>query len=206
MKGAEKVNRLVDAKHDQRPRRGAWAPGDYFHHSCVDCGESFIGDKRAHECADCAYGKLSPVPLSERDTLADVMIRIRKHTGMAQKALAAKLGVTPQYICDLEKSRRLGSVEIVEAAIRKIAMEVGKQVVDHIERMHPDMVAGARSWKSSRLSIRNCAYNAIIAAVNAADRGQDEKFVADNEKHRRVLKRIRRAKSIDEIIAASRSE
>ena len=103
-------------------------------------------------------------------------------------------------------STELKPVSPTDAAIRKIAMEVGKQVVDHIERMHPDMVAGARSWKSSRLSIRNCAHNAIIAAVNAADRGQDEKFVADNEKHRRVLKRIRRAKSIDEIINASRSE
>lgn len=91
-----------------------------------------------------------------------------------------------------------------DEAIRKIAMEVGKQVVDHIENMHPEMVAAAPSWKSSRLSIRNCTHNAIIAAVNAADRGQDQKFISENERHRKVLKRIRKAKTIDEIIAASR--
>ena len=91
-----------------------------------------------------------------------------------------------------------------DAAIRKIAMEVGKQVVDHIERMHPEMVKAAPSWKSSRLSIRNCTHNAIIAAVNAADRGQDERFVKDNEEHRRKLKRLRRAKTVDEIIRASK--
>lgn len=98
----------------------------------------------------------------------------------------------------------LKPISPTDEAIRKIAMEVGKQVVDHIERMHPDMVAGAKSWKSSRLSIRNCAHNSIIAAVNAADRGQDQQFIADNEEHRKVLRRIRKAKTVDEIIAASR--
>jgi len=93
-----------------------------------------------------------------------------------------------------------------DEAIRKIAMEVGKQVVEHIERMHPEMAAAARSWKSSRLSIRNCTHNAIIAAVNAADRGRDESFIAENERHRRVLRRIRKAKSVEEIIAAGNSK
>ena len=93
-----------------------------------------------------------------------------------------------------------------DEAIRKIAMEVGKQVVEHIESMHPDIVAGARSWKSARLSIRNCTHNAIIAAVNAADRGQDEKFITDNELHRRTLKQIRKAKTVEEIVAASRGQ
>lgn len=91
-----------------------------------------------------------------------------------------------------------------DEAIRKIAMEVGKQVVDHIETMYPEMAAAARSWKSARLSIRNCTHNAIIAAVNAADRGQDRKFIENNEAHRRAIKRIRKAKTVDEIIAASR--
>lgn len=89
-----------------------------------------------------------------------------------------------------------------DAAIRAIAMEVGKQVVDHIERVHPEMAAAAPSWKSSRLSIRNCVHNAIIAAVNAADRGQDRQFIAENEQHRRKLNRIRKAKTVDDIIAA----
>lgn len=92
-----------------------------------------------------------------------------------------------------------------DEAIRKIAMEVGKQVVEHIERMYPE-ACNAVAWKSARLSIRNCTHNAIIAAVNAADRGQDGKFISDNEQHRRTLKRISKAKTVEKIIAASRGQ
>lgn len=45
---------LRDCKRDDRPQRGAWAPGNYMN-KCCRCGCGFIGDKRAHECADCAY-------------------------------------------------------------------------------------------------------------------------------------------------------
>lgn len=47
-------SRLLDAKVDQRPKRGWWAPGDYFN-KCRICEATFIGDKRAGHCADCAY-------------------------------------------------------------------------------------------------------------------------------------------------------
>jgi hypothetical protein len=44
-----------DYKIDKRPQRGMWAPGNY---SCICkiCGDRFMGDKRALQCADCAYG------------------------------------------------------------------------------------------------------------------------------------------------------
>jgi hypothetical protein len=42
------------AKDDKRPKRGMWAPGAYFC-KCAKCGDTFIGDKRAIWCADCAY-------------------------------------------------------------------------------------------------------------------------------------------------------
>ena len=48
------VRELGKFKADKRPQRRAWAPGNYYHECCV-CGEAFIGDKRAVECADCAY-------------------------------------------------------------------------------------------------------------------------------------------------------
>ena len=91
-----------------------------------------------------------------------------------------------------------------DAAIRKIAMEVGKQVVHHIETMHPEMAAAAHSWKSARLSIRNFTHNAIIAAVNAADQGLDQQAIAAGEKHRRVINRLRKAKTVEDIVAASK--
>ncbi len=45
---------LRDCKRDDRPQKGAWAPGNYMN-KCSGCGCGFIGDKRAYECADCAY-------------------------------------------------------------------------------------------------------------------------------------------------------
>lgn len=43
-----------------------------------------------------------------------MLVEIRTGYEMSQKELAEALGFTPQYVCDLEKGRRLGSVEFVE--------------------------------------------------------------------------------------------
>lgn len=48
-----------DYKRDERPQRGCWAPGSYCC-QCLACGDHFIGDKRAMECADCAYNPNPP--------------------------------------------------------------------------------------------------------------------------------------------------
>lgn len=45
-----------------------------------------------------------------RQMLADT----RKRLNLSQKQMAEALGFTPQYLCDLEMGRRLGSVEFVE--------------------------------------------------------------------------------------------
>lgn len=37
----------------------------------------------------------------------------RRSRKLSQKDFAEELGFTPQYVCDLEKGRRLGSVEFV---------------------------------------------------------------------------------------------
>lgn len=90
-----------------------------------------------------------------------------------------------------------------EELVRRIAMDVGKEVVHHIETMYPDM-AKAVAWKSARLSIRNCTYNAIMAAVNAADIGRAEQSIEANKKHRRTVNRLRKAKTIEDVRAAMR--
>jgi hypothetical protein len=56
-------------KEDNRPKRYGWAPGSYLFH-CYGIGctgktdeeRTFIGDKRAILCADCAYALPDPVP------------------------------------------------------------------------------------------------------------------------------------------------
>jgi hypothetical protein len=46
-------------ERNDRPQRGAWAPGDYLCR-CIRCKVTFIGDKRAVMCADCAYEDEKP--------------------------------------------------------------------------------------------------------------------------------------------------
>ena len=46
--------RLFDIEMDPRPRLDGWCPGKYLG-PCFTCDERFIGDKRSHTCADCAY-------------------------------------------------------------------------------------------------------------------------------------------------------
>lgn len=48
----EAIKRMKPA--DSRPQHLGWAPGGYMC-LCRRCEEHFIGDKRAIQCADCAY-------------------------------------------------------------------------------------------------------------------------------------------------------
>lgn len=82
-------------------------------------------------------------------------------------------------------------VEFSEAMIRQIAMDVGKDVVAHIEHAYPQMLQ-AVSTKSASLSIRNATYNAIMAAVRAADQGEVEIMLKRNAEHRRTMRRLRK--------------
>lgn len=47
-------------KQDGRPQLGWWAPGEYIN-KCHQCDCYFIGDKRAGNCADCAYAHAAKV-------------------------------------------------------------------------------------------------------------------------------------------------
>jgi hypothetical protein len=58
---------IMKAKQDTRPMKGCWAPGNYYN-NCIDCGYTFVGDKRASKCADCAY-----VEEEEEGYLAEVV-------------------------------------------------------------------------------------------------------------------------------------
>lgn len=90
------------------------------------------------------------------------------------------------------------TVDFSEALVRQIAMDVGKQIVDHIEGMYPQMFANV-SKASASLSIRNTAYNAIMEAVKAANQGEVELMLARHDKHRRTLRKLRKATSIEEV-------
>jgi transcriptional regulator with XRE-family HTH domain len=46
-------------------------------------------------------------------TFVEMLIEVRTEMDMSQKDFASALGFSAQYLCDLEKGRRLGSVEFV---------------------------------------------------------------------------------------------
>lgn len=81
-------------------------------------------------------------------------------------------------------------VEFGEALVRQIAMDCGKQVVAHIEQMYPRMFDNV-SKASASLSIRNTAYNSIMEAVSAANKGEIELMLSRHDRHRREMRKIR---------------
>jgi aconitase B len=83
-------------------------------------------------------------------------------------------------------------VDFSEALVRQIAMDVGKQVVDHIEHAYPAM-CDAVAWNSARTSIRNCTHNAIMEAVKAANEGAIDPMLERHDDHRRTMRRLRKA-------------
>ncbi len=87
-------------------------------------------------------------------------------------------------------------VDFSEALVRRIAMDVGKQVVDHIGAMYPRMFDNV-SKPSASLSIRNTAYNAIMEAVKAANNGEVEQMLKRHDEHRRTMRKLRKASSVD---------
>lgn len=88
--------------------------------------------------------------------------------------------------------QELAVVEFTDAIVRQIAMDVGKQVVDHIEHAYPAM-CDAVAWNSARTSIRNCTHNAIMEAVKAANQGQIEPMLERHDEHRRAMRALRKA-------------
>ena len=53
------------------PGRG-WGPG-FYTCTCCRCKEGFLGEKRANECADCAYREQQQAELQEQQELQRIL-------------------------------------------------------------------------------------------------------------------------------------
>lgn len=73
-----------------------------------------------------------------------------------------------------------------DALIRQIAMDIGKEVVSHIEIQYPRAIAATPS--TFKLSVRNCVYNQIMAAIQVNDEGQIVERLERRKKFRREQK------------------
>lgn len=69
------------------------------------------------------------------------------------------------------------------ALVREIAMDIGKEVVAYVEVMYPKAIEAAPS--SFKLSLRNCIYNEIIAALEGSEKGQSRERLERRKKFRR---------------------
>lgn len=82
--------------------------------------------------------------------------------------------------------------------IKEIAMDIGKHVVAYVEVMYPEAVNSTSS--TFRLSLRNCIYNEIMAAIEVTDEGKVIARLKDRKKFRRwwvnTYRKLRREKSV----------
>jgi hypothetical protein len=67
--------------------------------------------------------------------------------------------------------------------VREIAMDIGKEVVAYVEVMYPQAIAATSS--TFKLSLRNCIYNEIIAAMEGSDKGQSVERLNRRKQFRR---------------------
>lgn len=70
--------------------------------------------------------------------------------------------------------------------VKLIAKDVGEAVTTHIQLMYPSSVAAAPS--TFKLSVRNCVFNEIMAAVDVSDIGRIEARLKDRQASRRKQK------------------
>ena len=95
--------------------------------------------------------------------------------------------------------KRDAEIERVFSLFDAIAMDIGKDLAFYIETQFPEAVKAASG--SFLLSVRNHTFNTIKAAAEARTAEHAAQRLIDHDKHRRTIRRIRRAKSVEEIVA-----
>lgn len=72
--------------------------------------------------------------------------------------------------------------------VKAIAMDIGKEVVHRIRVMYPQAIAACPK-STFPLSVRNCIYNEIMAALEVTDEGQIVARLRERKKFRRKIER-----------------
>jgi hypothetical protein len=67
--------------------------------------------------------------------------------------------------------------------IKAIAMDIGKEVIAYVEVQYPQAITATSS--TFKLSLRNCIYNQIMAAIEVNDAGQIAARLETRKKFRR---------------------
>lgn len=80
---------------------------------------------------------------------------------------------------------------IPQDLVKEMAMDIGKEVAAYVERMFPKAVEAASS--SFLLSIRNCTYNQIMAALETTDADAIATRLQRRKQERRKLRAMVKA-------------
>lgn len=75
-----------------------------------------------------------------------------------------------------------------KAIIKAVAMDIGKQVVHYIGIQYPQAISACSS--TFKLSVRNCIYNEIMAAIEVNDEGKIMARLRDHRDHRRKMNAV----------------
>lgn len=93
--------------------------------------------------------------------------------------------------------------EMSRQLVGEIAMDIGKEVASHIETMYPKAVEAASS--TFLLSVRNCVYNEIMAALETIDeasiRARLEARKRFRRKHRATYRKIRGQEVSEDVLS-----
>lgn len=86
--------------------------------------------------------------------------------------------------------------------IKLIAMDIGKEVASHIEVMYPAAVAATSP--TMLLSLRNCVFNEIMAALGEVDEAAILERLDERKrfrrKHRATYRKIRKQPVTEDIV------
>lgn len=96
---------------------------------------------------------------------------------------------------------KLEATDEIKELAKLIAMEIGKSTAFHISQMYPEAVQATSS--TFLLSVRNHVYNEIMNIREEKFGMNVAEWIADRGKHRRILRKLSKARTIEEVKQAT---
>ena len=82
-------------------------------------------DRRSLDLVNEAPGDFLPLEAVDRLTAGESAVKIwRKHRGMKQGELAAASGISQNYLSEIERGRKGGSVEVLKALAQALGLDL----------------------------------------------------------------------------------
>ena len=82
-------------------------------------------DRRSLDLIGEAPGDFLPLEATERLAAGDSAVKVwRKHRGMNQGELAAASGISQNYLSEIERGRKGGSVEVLKALAQALGLDL----------------------------------------------------------------------------------